>query len=205
MNQLDSSNQPLLNQNYFEIFRLPVSFRIDLTDLSKRYHLVQMQVHPDKFVGQSDQEQRIALQMASRVNEAYQALLDPEKRAIYLLLLMSEDETLFNKTHVDSSFLFEQIELREEFERMSSGCRDEQGSSELGGFLSKLNDMLQDCLQKIEDFFDAYIPCSETSEPKTGHVDKAIDYSPLANVIQKYQFIAKLSFEVRHLERQARL
>ena len=37
------------NQEYFEIFRLPVDFNIDISELSEQHRELQKEVHPDRL------------------------------------------------------------------------------------------------------------------------------------------------------------
>ena len=47
--------------------------------------------HPDRFVNATDAEKRVAMQWATRANEAYQTLKNPQKRARYLCELNGVD------------------------------------------------------------------------------------------------------------------
>ena len=69
--------------NYFEIFGLPVSYQIDLALLADRYHDMQKEFHPDRYAGKPAQEQRLAVQYASIINQAYSDLKSPLCRAQY--------------------------------------------------------------------------------------------------------------------------
>jgi len=71
-------------QNHFELFHLPQRFAIDTSALEKAYREVQSRVHPDKFARATNAEKRVAMQWATRANEAYQTLKNPFKRAAYL-------------------------------------------------------------------------------------------------------------------------
>lgn len=103
------------SQNYFELFGLPVDFEIDSEALALHYRELQRAVHPDRFAGGSDQERRLSVQHAARINEAFRTLKDPLARARYLLELngvASDDQD----TSMDPDFLMEQMELREALE-----------------------------------------------------------------------------------------
>ena len=67
-------------QNHFDLFALPAKFAVDMGALDAAYRDVQGQVHPDRFVNASDAEKRVAMQWATRANEAYQTLKNPQKR-----------------------------------------------------------------------------------------------------------------------------
>jgi len=102
-----------MDRNHFELFALPVNFEIDLSSLSARYQDLQRSAHPDKFTNATDRERRISMQQASMINEAYQALKDPLKRAQYILSLNNIDTNSESNTVMDTEFLMQQMELRE--------------------------------------------------------------------------------------------
>ena len=102
-----------MDRNHFELFALPVSFEIDISSLSERYQDLQRSAHPDKFTNATDRERRLSMQQASIINEAYQALKDPLKRAQYMLSLNNIDTNSESNTVMDTAFLMQQMELRE--------------------------------------------------------------------------------------------
>ena len=75
------------SKNFFELFGLPVGFLVDGQELAVRYRELQKVVHPDRYAAAGEQSQRLSLQGATLVNEAYETLKDPLKRARYLLTL----------------------------------------------------------------------------------------------------------------------
>ena len=99
--------------NHFELFQLPVSFQLDQAELAKRYHALQKVVHPDRYAGASATDQRLALQNAIQINEAYNTLRDPLQRAIYMLSLQGIEIAAETATLQDGAFLMQQITLRE--------------------------------------------------------------------------------------------
>lgn len=101
------------SKNYFDLFGLPVAFLLDSSALAERYREVQKVVHPDRYASSSEAEQRLALQQSTRVNEAYETLCDPLKRATYLLELNGVDSNAETATTRDGAFLMQQMELRE--------------------------------------------------------------------------------------------
>jgi DnaJ-domain-containing protein 1 len=70
-------------------------------------------VHPDKFVNATDAEKRVAMQWATRANEAYQTLKSPQKRAHYLCELNGVDLQTESNTAMPMAFLMQQMEWRE--------------------------------------------------------------------------------------------
>jgi molecular chaperone HscB len=100
-------------QNHFELFQLPARFEVDMDALDAAYREIQGRVHPDRFVNASDAEKRVAMQWATRANEAYQTLRHPQKRAQYLCELHGVDLQTESNTAMPMDFLMQQMELRE--------------------------------------------------------------------------------------------
>jgi molecular chaperone HscB len=100
-------------QNHFDLFQLPAAFAIDMGALDAAYRDVQGQVHPDRFVNATDAEKRVAMQWATRANEAYQTLKNPQKRAQYLCELNGVDLKTESNTAMPVQFLMQQMEWRE--------------------------------------------------------------------------------------------
>jgi molecular chaperone HscB len=100
-------------QNHFELFQLPARFDIDMNALDSAYREIQGRVHPDRFVNATDAEKRVAMQWATRANEAYQTLRNPQKRAQYLCEINGVDLQTESNTAMPTDFLMEQMELRE--------------------------------------------------------------------------------------------
>ena len=105
-----------LNDSHFDLFDLPAQYTLDANVLDHAYRTVQSQVHPDRFAAAGDAQKRIAMQWATRTNEAYQTLRDPLKRATYLLLLRGIDVGAENNTAMEPAFLMQQMEWREGIE-----------------------------------------------------------------------------------------
>lgn len=99
--------------NYFQLFAIDVSFDIDVNHLSQSYQALQKTVHPDKFAHASSQEQLLAVQKSAEINDAYQTLKQPLKRAEYILTLRGVDMPNEQQSFGDTSFLMQQMELRE--------------------------------------------------------------------------------------------
>ncbi|MYN45136.1 Fe-S protein assembly co-chaperone HscB [Pseudoduganella sp. FT93W] len=101
-------------QNHFELFNLPLQFAVDVQALDSAYRDVQNRVHPDKYVNATDAEKRVAMQWATRANEAYQTLKHPQKRAQYMCELAGVDLQTESNTAMPMAFLMQQMEWREE-------------------------------------------------------------------------------------------
>jgi len=103
----------ILTQNHFELFSLPPRFVLERAKLDARYRDMQRSVHPDRYASASDQERRISMQQATKINEAYEVLKDPLKRGRYLLELRGHSIEDQQSAQQDPAFLMQQMELRE--------------------------------------------------------------------------------------------
>ena len=73
-----------LQSDDFELFGLVQRFVQDRAAIDTRWKELQREAHPDKFAAQGAAAQRVAMQWSVRINEAYQRLKDPMRRAAYL-------------------------------------------------------------------------------------------------------------------------
>lgn len=108
-------------QDHFALFHLPQCFAIDLKTLESVYHGVQNQAHPDKFAHAAGAEKRVAMQWATRANEAYQTLKNPLRRAAYLCELNGVDLATESNTAMPPAFLIQQMEWREALDDARAG------------------------------------------------------------------------------------
>jgi molecular chaperone HscB len=102
-----------LNDDDFTLFGLSPRFALDRAALDDCWRALQAKVHPDRFVGEGAAAQRIAMQWAVRVNEAYRRLKDPLKRGAYLCELRGAAIQAENNTAMPVSFLMQQMAWRE--------------------------------------------------------------------------------------------
>lgn len=100
-------------QNHFELFQLPARFDVDMAALDAAYREVQGRVHPDRFINAGEAEKRVAMQWATRANDAYKTLKNPQKRAQYLCELHGVDLQTESNTAMPMAFLMQQMEWRE--------------------------------------------------------------------------------------------
>ncbi len=102
-----------LQSTDFELFGLAPQFAQDRAAIDARWKDLQREAHPDKFAAQGAAAQRVAMQWSVRINEAYQRLKDPLKRAAYLCELNATPVNAENNTAMPTAFLMQQMEWRE--------------------------------------------------------------------------------------------
>ena len=105
--------------NYFELFELPISFKIDKNKLIQKYFELQKKYHPDFFAQGTEHEQEQALEISSQLNKALKIFKNPDQTIKYVLQLkdlLEEEE----KYQLPPAFLMEMMELNEELSENSA-------------------------------------------------------------------------------------
>jgi molecular chaperone HscB len=102
-----------LSDDDFTLFGLLQQQALEVSALDSRRRDLQAQVHPDRFASEGAAAQRVAMQWAVRVNEAYQRLKDPLKRAAYLCELRGVPVDAERNTAMPTYFLMQQMQWRE--------------------------------------------------------------------------------------------
>jgi molecular chaperone HscB len=136
-----------LQSSDFELFGLPERFEQDRGAIDARWKELQRQAHPDRFASQGAAALRVAMQWSVRINEAYQRLKEPGKRAAYLCELRGAPINAENNTAMPAQFLVEQMEWREALD-------DAQGEKELDVLDEQLSRARNQALQRIGKLLD---------------------------------------------------
>ena len=110
-----------LSDDDFTLFGLPQRHAVDPQALATQWRALQAQVHPDCFASEGAAAQRLAMQWAVRVNEAYQRLKDPLKRGAYLCELRGVPINAENNTAMPGAFLMQQMAWREALDDAADG------------------------------------------------------------------------------------
>jgi molecular chaperone HscB len=131
----------------FTLFGLPQRHALERAEIDARWKALQGEVHPDRFAAQGAAARRVALQWAMRVNEAYQRLKDPLKRAAYLCELRGAPIEAHSNTAMPPAFLMEQMEWREALDEAS-------GEDELEDLARRVQARRREMLAAIEQLLD---------------------------------------------------
>lgn len=107
--------------DHFSRLGLSIAYDVDVPKLEQLYFGLQRKLHPDRFGGKSPKEKALSQQQATQLNDAYETLKDPLKRAVYLLDLSGQKVDLHGSvTITDPILLMEQMERREAIAEASS-------------------------------------------------------------------------------------
>jgi molecular chaperone HscB len=104
------------SDDYFRFFGLEQRFNLDLSALDQAYLAIQKEVHPDRHARGSDSEKRLAMQLATLANTAFQTLKNPIQRGLYLCQLQGVDAHIETNTAMPAAFLMKQMDWRESLE-----------------------------------------------------------------------------------------
>jgi molecular chaperone HscB len=162
-------------RNHFDLLGLPVAYRIDAPDLERRYRDVQTRVHPDRHAAGSDADRRLAMQWATRANEAYRTLRDPVDRARYVLQLKGYDTGEESNTAMPADFLMQQMEWRETV----SDARATRNMATLERLREELEAERQDMLAQLERA-----------------IDRDANFDAGCSLVRKLRFLEKLEAEI---------
>ena len=161
------------SDDYFRFFGLNQQFKIDLPRLDQAYLAIQKEVHPDRHARGSDSEQRLAMQMATLANTAYQILKNPVQRGLYICQLHGVDAKLETNTAMPAAFLMKQMEWRE-----------------------NLDDQV-DHLEALEALMEEVESSKQTTLLEiTQAIDQAKNYPRAAKLLRGLLFIDKFAIEL---------
>ncbi|WP_370626025.1 Fe-S protein assembly co-chaperone HscB [Polynucleobacter sp. 71A-WALBACH] len=164
---------PSASDDYFRFFGVEQKFNLDLPVLDQAYLAIQKEVHPDRHARGSDTEQRLAMQMATFANTAFQTLKNPVQRGLYLCQLHGVDARLETNTAMPAAFLMKQMEWRENLEDQD----DDLGALE--ALAEEVDQSKRDTLVEI-----------------TQAIDVAKNYERAAELLRGLLFIDKFALEL---------
>jgi len=128
--------------DHFVRMGLERTFDLDVPALDRLYFDLQRQLHPDRFATKSPKEKALSQQQATALNDAYETLKDPLKRADYLVHLEGIDVLPEGCNLVqDQSILMEAMEMREKLAMADT--------------MAALGDIQRDTKAEIEDVLSA--------------------------------------------------
>jgi len=136
-----------LQSSDFELFDIPVQFAQDRARLDARWKELQREAHPDKFAAHGAAAQRLAMQWSVRINEAYQRLKDPLKRASYLCELNGVAIDAERNTAMPVEFLMQQMAWRDALD-------EAENVDDLDQIALQSNTSKREQLSKIEQALD---------------------------------------------------
>ncbi len=180
-----------LDDDDFTLFGLPPQFAQDRAQIDARWRALQAEVHPDRFAAQGPAAQRVAMQWAVRVNEAYRRLKDPLARAAYLCEQRGAPIAAESNTAMPAEFLMQQMAWREALDDARSGAEVQAIDADVA---------LQECvlLDHVRQQLDGH------AESETGNeIEARASTTPIAaaDTVRALMFVARFRQDIqRRLE-----
>jgi molecular chaperone HscB len=120
-----------LSDSDFTLLALPEQYAINSAQLQARWKAALTTAHPDRFSQAGAAGQRLAMQWSVRLNEAYQRLKHPLKRAEYLCGLRGVKVDAERNTAMPAAFLMQQMEWREALDEAKTEATKDSIAAEL--------------------------------------------------------------------------
>ena len=168
----------LLNADFFSLLGLPRGFALDQAALDARFRELQREVHPDRFAAADDAARRASMMLATQINEGYQTLRSPLKRATYLLSLAGVDVGAESNTAMSPEFLMAQMEWREQV----ADARAAKDLATLKALEAGVRDAIHSSYAELGQQLDALVPDS--------------DNPPAVEAVRQLMFLEKLHEEI---------
>ena len=143
--------------NYFELFNLPVAFKVDLGQLRQAFMNIQRASHPDKFAQGTEMEQEIALENSAIANKAFSLLSNKELILPYVLEI-SGTIVADEKYNLPPDFLMEMMDFNEAW-------MDAETEQEKQTIINQINAIKNEILSPISSYLEAN---STTNIPQEG-------------------------------------
>ena len=166
-----------LQSDDFELFGVPRRFAQERSALDARWKELQREAHPDRHAASGGAAQRQAMQWSVRINEAYQRIKDPLRRAAYLCELHGAPIHAEDNTAMPGDFLMQQMEWREALE-------EADGLAQVDALEAQVQQARRAALER----------CAEL-------IDQQQDFAGAARQVRALMFIARFALDIeRRLE-----
>ena len=166
-----------LQSDDFELFGVPRRFAQERSALDARWKELQREAHPDRHAASGAAAQRQAMQWSVRINEAYQRIKDPMRRAAYLCELHGAPIRAEDNTAMPADFLMQQMEWREALE-------DADSLVEVEALEAQVQQARRVALERCGDL-----------------IDQQQDFAGAARQVRALMFIARFAIDIeRRLE-----
>ena len=167
-----------LQSSDFALFGLSQRFAQDSRQIEDAWKRLQAQTHPDKFAAEGAAAQRLAMQWSVRINEAYQRLKNPLRRAAYLCTLAGVAINAERNTAMPSDFLMQQMQWREALEEASTPAE----------------------LQTLQD--EVELARNSTQQTLAQAIDQQQDYQAASAAIQALMFMQRFATSLQQRQQQ---
>ena len=161
--------QPPGQGDHFVRLGLDRTYDLDPKSVEKKYFELQRRLHPDRFVTRSPKERALSQAQATSLNEAYETLMDPLARAVYLLRLSGIETGGDGKTIDDPALLMEAMEMRE-------ALAEAQAPAAVDAVVGRARAEAETCRARLSrDFAAADLAAAKKDTLRLTYLDKLIE------------------------------
>ncbi len=168
-----SVNPCAISSDHFELLGIEPAFDIDLKELQRKFIALSRHAHPDFHSGESEEVQKLHMQVSAALNNAYGTLKDPAERAAYLLKMLG-GKTSAEDQSVSQSFLETMMMLQEELVD-AKGDGDSGEMDRLRDVLRTQHDGLMKCIGELFDKHRQAVSCRAVSDELLGELRQCIN------------------------------
>jgi len=131
-------------KSHFGVLGVPVEFQLDAGRLATKFKALQRKWHPDRTHGSEE-----AARQSARINEAYQILREPHKRAAYMLDMLgaSLGEEVDDLAMADPELLEYAMAARESIDEAESDASLRNIAAETELLVDQVEEPLQRAFQ----------------------------------------------------------
>ncbi len=165
--------QPPGQMDHFTRLELPQGFAVDPGLLNRRYFERQRLLHPDRFATASPRERALSQSQATAINEAYETLKDPLRRADYVLHLRRD------VANTEGCNLVNDLELLQEALELREALAEAESPAEVGALAARARDDIERCSADLNAAF----------------ADDDLDHA--ARLITRLKYLRKLADDCR--------
>ncbi len=141
------------DMNYFELFDIQVSFRVDDQALKTKYYKLSRKWHPDFFTQDTEERQQEVAKMSEHINQAYKVLSDRAPRYKYILEMYAMIGGAENQV-MPSDFLMEMMDINETIMDLQLDF-DQKRYDEILGEIQSFENELNSSIELDIDRFDS--------------------------------------------------
>ena len=137
--------------NYFELFELPVSLKVDKNGLAKKYFELQKKYHPDFFTNENEEAKEEALEKSSMINKAFKTFQNTDATIKYVLQLkglLEEEE----KYVLPPDFLMEMLDINEQL----AEAKFENDAEQISNLKSKISAIELEIYEPVQKIVEHY-------------------------------------------------
>ncbi len=184
--------------DYFAMFELPRKLWIEMSALEQKFLQLSWKLHPDNFVGATEQEREISLQRSSELNDAYRTLRDPIARVEYLLAIEGTRKNGENKQQAPPELLEEVFELNESLDELREAKAEGSDTASLRHRLEAAEKNFEEKLKDVDSALQSKArEWDNAIEAGAGEPDRGKIMAQLNELLNRRSYIRNLVVNVQ--------